>query len=89
MKRGLQQLGFDTTKSETPIIPVRTGDIATTFNVIIKLQEEGILVNPVIPPAVPEGDCLIRISLMATHTFEQIDFALSKFEKIGLKLGIL
>jgi 8-amino-7-oxononanoate synthase len=89
MKRGLEQLGFNTGKSETPIIPVRTGDMVRTFSAVVQLQDEGVFVNPVVPPAVPEGDCLLRISLMATHTFEHIDFALSKLEKIGLKLGIL
>jgi 8-amino-7-oxononanoate synthase len=54
MKEGLDQLGFNSGKTETPIIPVKTGDLATTFNAIIKLQEEGVLVNPVMPPAVPE-----------------------------------
>ena len=89
MKQGLEQLGFNTGKSETPIIPVRTGDMVSTFSAVVKLQDEGVFVNPVVPPAVPEGDCLLRISLMATHTFEHIDFALTKLEKIGLKLGIL
>jgi 8-amino-7-oxononanoate synthase len=89
MKQGLEQLGFNTGKSETPIIPLRTGDMISTFNAVIKLQDEGVFVNPIVPPAVPERDCLLRISLMATHTFEHIDFALSKLEKIGLKRGIL
>lgn len=89
MKQGLEQLGFHTGKSETPIIPVRTGDMESTFSAVIKLQDEGVFVNPVMPPAVPEGDCLLRISLMASHTFEHIDFALSKLEKVGLTLGIL
>ena len=89
MKQGLEQLGFNTGKSETPIIPLRVGDTISTFTATIMLQEEGVFVNPVVAPAVPEGDCLLRLSLMATHTFEHIDFALSKLEKIGLKLGIL
>ncbi|HJX30665.1 MAG TPA: pyridoxal phosphate-dependent aminotransferase family protein [Thermodesulfobacteriota bacterium] len=89
MKQGLEQLGFNTGKSETPIIPVRTGDLVSTFSAVIKLQDEGVFVNPVMPPAVPEGDCLLRISLMASHTFDHIDFALSKLEKVGLTLGIL
>jgi len=89
MKRGLEQLGFDTGNSQTPIIPVRIGDTIRTFTGCIKLQEEGVFVNPVVAPAVPEGDCLIRVSLMANHTFEQIDTALAKFEKIGLELGVI
>jgi 8-amino-7-oxononanoate synthase len=89
MIEGLEQLGFDTGSSETPIIPVRIGDTVRTFTACIKLQEEGVFVNPVVAPAVPEGDCLIRVSLMATHTFEHIDSALSKLEKVGLELGVI
>ncbi len=89
MKKGLKNLGLDTGSSETPIIPVRIGDSVSTFTATVKLQEEGVLVNPVVAPAVPEGDCLIRMSLMATHTSEHIDFALSKLEKIGVKFGII
>ncbi len=89
MKKGLEDLGLDTGRSETPIIPVRIGDSVSTFTATVRLQEEGVLVNPVVAPAVPEGDCLIRISLMATHTSEHIDFALSKLEKIGVKFGII
>ncbi len=89
MKQGLEQLGFDTGKSETPIIPVRIGDTVRTFSACIKLQEEGVFVNPVVAPAVPEGDCLIRVSLMATHTVEHIDAALSKLEKVGRELGVI
>jgi 8-amino-7-oxononanoate synthase len=89
MKKGLQELGFDTGSSETPIIPVRIGDTVSTFTATVRLQKEGVLVNPVVAPAVPEGDCLIRMSLMATHSAEHIDFALSKLEKIGVKFGII
>lgn len=89
MKKGLEELGFDTGTSETPIIPVRIGDTVSTFTATVRLQEEGVLVNPVVAPAVPEGDCLVRISLMATHTSEHIDFALSKLEKIGVTFGII
>jgi len=89
LKNGLDQIGFDTGKSETPIIPVRVGDTFNTFTCCKKLQEEGVWVNPVAAPAVPEGDCLIRMSLMATHTFEHIDFALAKLEKVGREFGII
>ena len=54
-----------------------------------RLQEEGVFVNPVVSPAVPPGQELIRISLMATHTDEQIDFALDKFGKVGRELGLV
>jgi 8-amino-7-oxononanoate synthase len=54
-----------------------------------RLQEEGIFVNPVVSPAVAPGKELIRISLMATHTDRQIDFALDRMAKVARELGLL
>lgn len=54
-----------------------------------RLQEEGLFVNPVVPPAVPPDKALIRLSLMATHTEAQIDFALEKLAKVGKELGLI
>ncbi|HEX9190894.1 MAG TPA: pyridoxal phosphate-dependent aminotransferase family protein [Candidatus Deferrimicrobiaceae bacterium] len=88
-RNGLKELGFHTGLSETPILPVRIGDTVKTFQATILLQEEGVFVNPVIAPAVPEGDALIRCSLMATHTFAHIDLALGKIEKVGRRLGVI
>lgn len=88
-RNGLKELGFHTGLSETPILPVRIGDTVRTFQATILLQEEGVFVNPVIAPAVPEGDALIRCSLMATHTFAHIDLALGKIEKVGRRLGVI
>jgi 8-amino-7-oxononanoate synthase len=53
------------------------------------LFEQGVFVNPVVSPAVAPADTLIRFSLMATHTFEQLDYALEKIEKCFRKVGIL
>jgi 7-keto-8-aminopelargonate synthetase-like enzyme len=53
------------------------------------LEEAGVFVNPVVSPAVPPGQEMIRISLMATHTDHQIDFALDKLGQIGKQLGLL
>jgi len=53
------------------------------------LSEKNIFINPVIPPAVPPADCLIRTSFMATHTDKQLDIALNKFEEIGKRLNII
>lgn len=88
-RNGLKELGFHTGLSETPILPVRIGDTVRTFQATVLLQEEGVFVNPVIAPAVPEGDALIRCSLMATHTFAHIDLALGKIEKVGRRLGVI
>lgn len=87
--KGFRNLGYDTGKSETPIIPLFIRDDIKALQMTKMLLEEGVFVNPVVTPAVPKEDCLIRFSLMATHTYEQVDVALDKFEKVGKKLGIL
>ena len=89
LQAGLKELGFDTRNSETPIIPVLVGDNLRAFRMCKRLQEEGVFVNPVVFPAVPPGDQLIRLSLMSTHTFEQIDFALEKIGAIGRELELI
>ncbi|MCX6256634.1 MAG: pyridoxal phosphate-dependent aminotransferase family protein [Bacteroidia bacterium] len=86
---GFKQLGFDTGFSESPIIPIFVRDDTKTFKFTIRLLEESIFVNPVVSPAVNSDSSLIRFSLMATHTREQIDFALDKFEKTGKEMGII
>jgi 8-amino-7-oxononanoate synthase len=89
MKQGLISLGFNLGASETPILPVYCRHLMTAFKLCKRLQEEGVFVNPVVSPAVQPGQELIRISLMATHTDSQIDFALDKLGKVGRELGIL
>ncbi len=89
MKRGLLALGFDLGESQTPILPVYCRNLMVAFQVCKRLQDEGVFVNPVVSPAVAPGQELIRISLMATHTEKQIDFALDKLGKIGKELGLL
>jgi 8-amino-7-oxononanoate synthase len=88
-KSGLQSLGFDTGASESPIIPLFIRNDIKALQMTQMLLEEGIFVNPVVYPAVPKEDCLIRFSLMATHTKNQVTFALEKIEKVGKKLGVL
>jgi len=89
MKEGLISLGFDLGDSETPILPVYTHDRTVAFQFCKCLQEEGVFVNPVVYPAVAPGYELIRISLMATHTDKQIDFALDKMGTIGKALNLI
>lgn len=89
MKKGLIRLGFDLGESETPILPVYCRSLMLAFKVCKRLQEEGVFINPVVSPAVAPGQELIRISLMATHTDQQIDFALDKLGKVGKELGLL
>jgi len=89
MKQGLLSLGFYLGVSETPILPVYVRDTRKTFQFCRRLQDEGVFINPVISPGVPPGEELLRVSLMATHTFEQIDRALEKFQKVGRELGMI
>jgi 8-amino-7-oxononanoate synthase len=89
MKDGLCSLGFDLGASETPILPVYVRDLMTTCRFCKRLEQEGVFVNPVVSPGVAPGHELIRISLMATHTDDQIDRALDKLNKVAKELGIL
>jgi len=88
-RNGLKSIGFDIGKSETPIVPVYIRDKWKTVYMWKELLEEGIYVNPVVPPGVPPGDSLLRTSCMATHTDEQIERGLEIFEKVGKRLGII
>lgn len=86
---GFNSMGFDTGKSETPIIPLFIRDDVKALQLTRILIEDGVFVNPVVSPAVPKKDCLIRYSLMATHTKEQIDISIEKITKAARQLGIL
>lgn len=81
--------GFDTGHSETPIIPLFVRSTEKAFWLCTRLLEDGIFVTPVIAPAVPENDVLIRFALMATHTFEQVDEAVEKITKAFKEAGVL
>lgn len=83
-----RSLGFDTGYAETPIIPLYIRDLYKTGMLTMKLQERGVFVNPVIAPAVAPQDCLIRFSLMATHTREQIDKAIGLIYETARELNI-
>lgn len=84
----LNDEGFDLGPTETPIIPIYIRDNMKTFNLTCGLQEQGVFVNPVVSPAVPPDSTLIRFSLMATHSFAQIDEALGKLIKLAKELGV-
>ncbi|MFQ5867035.1 MAG: aminotransferase class I/II-fold pyridoxal phosphate-dependent enzyme [bacterium] len=89
MKKGFQEMGYDTGTSETPIIPLLVGDDMEAFKMRKILFENGVFSNPFISPAVPKGKAVIRTSYMATHTTEQLDRVLEIFEKVGKQLGII
>jgi 8-amino-7-oxononanoate synthase len=89
LQAGLRSMGYDIGPTETPIVPVLIGPLEKTFVFWRKLFDAGVFTNPVVPPAVPPSQCRLRTSLMATHTADQIDFALSAFQKIGRDLEVL
>jgi 8-amino-7-oxononanoate synthase len=87
--KGFKEIGFDTGKSETPIIPLFIRDTYKALKMTQLLLDNGIFVNPVVSPAVRKEDCLIRYSLMATHTKEQVDTSIEKITKAAKTLKIL
>ncbi len=89
MQEGLKSLGYDIGGSETPIVPVVIGELERMLVFWKELFDAGIFTNPVTPPAVPENSCRIRISLMATHTAEQIDAVLEVFAAAGKKMAVI
>jgi 8-amino-7-oxononanoate synthase len=89
MLDGYKALGYDTGKSETPIIPILIKDSVKAYEMCRLLFENGVFVNPVVSPAVPPGRELLRTSCMATHTEEQLDQVLYAFERAGKQLGLI
>ena len=84
----LNEAGFDTGHSQTPIIPIMVRDDYKTFQLTRELLNEGVFVNPVVSPAVASTSSMIRFSLMATHTEDQIISAVEKIKKVATKIGI-
>ncbi|RMH68471.1 MAG: aminotransferase class I/II-fold pyridoxal phosphate-dependent enzyme [Gemmatimonadetes bacterium] len=90
MRRGFQDLGFDTGHSVTPVIPIIIGGSRErVFTIWRALFDAGVFVNPVIPPAVPPRRSLLRTSYMATHTTDQLDRVLEIFKTVGKKFDII
>ena len=89
MREGFQAMGYDTGTSNTPIIPVVIGEDIKTFYFWKTLFENGIFSNPVVTPAVPPGQSLIRTSYMATHTEQELDQVLEIFGRVGKELEII
>ena len=82
MRRGLKSRGIAIRDSETPIIPIYTYELFTTLETAKALYDEGVYVNPVLPPATPATECLLRTSYMATHTEALLDEALDVIERV-------
>ncbi len=88
-KEGFLKAGFEIGPTETPIIPLYVRDNTKTFTLTKMLMDDGVFVNPVVSPAVSSEDTLIRYSLMATHTFDQIDESIMKISRAARQLGII
>jgi len=89
MRQGFQALGYSTGASQTPIVPIFIGEEQKTLGFWRALFDAGIYVNPVLPPAVPPNQSLLRTSYMATHTDAQLDRVLDTFELVGKQFGII
>ena len=89
LRDGMNTLGFDTLGSETPIVPVLTGDDELTMAFWKGLWDDGVFTTPALPPSVPAGHSIIRTSVNANHTPEQLDRLLSSFGRIGRSLEVI
>ncbi len=89
LKKGFDSLGFDTMGSETPIIPVFVGDAVKSMEFSRRLMDEGIFVSGIRPPTVPEGKSRLRVTVMATHSYNDLDRAIEAFSKIGRELCLI
>lgn len=84
----LREAGFDIGHTVTPIIPIFIRDDFKTFSITKMLLEQGVFVNPVVSPAVASSSSMLRFSLMATHTFSQIEEAVEKITACAKKLDV-
>ena len=89
MRKLLHEKGIKIIESTTPIIPIFTYDDIVTFKACKMLQERGVYVNPVVSPAVPKGESLLRTSYTATHTKEQIKYAAEQIAEVMSELGVI
>ncbi len=89
MRKGVNDMGYNTGTSCTPIIPLIIGDNDKVLKMRKMLFNKGLFVNPVVSPAVAPNQTLVRLSLMATHTFEQIDYALEQLYDVGRALDVI
>ena len=88
-KGGLQALGFDTGLSESPITPVIAGENALAMKLSDRLFQEGVFAQGIGFPTVPRGKARVRTIVTATHTKDELQFALDSFRKVGTELGII
>ncbi len=89
LRENLINLNFRVEETQTPIIPILVGNDEKVFRMAWGLEEEGIFINPIVPPAVSAESSLIRVTTMATHTLEELEFAVDKFRIVGKRVGLI
>lgn len=89
MRDALNSMGFDTMDTQTPIIPIMVKDSHVAVDFSERLFEQGILVSAIRPPTIPQNTARLRLTVMATHTRQQIGLALKQLEKIGKELCLI
>lgn len=89
LRTGLERMGYQVPSEDSPIIPILIGDSTKTMCLAQALLEEGVFAPGIRPPAVPEGRSRIRVTVMAVHTGDDLDQALSAFARAGKRAGIL
>lgn len=82
MRDLLSEGGLNVVEGETPIIPIIIGPAKLASEFAEKLKEEGILVSAIRPPSVPEGESRLRLTIIATHTIEEIEHTAQTIIKI-------
>ena len=88
-QKSFKERGFDTGRTQSPIIPLFVRDTMKAMAIVRMAYESGVFITPIIAPAVPENDVLIRFALMATHSREQVDEAVEKLTVIFKKVGVI
>ncbi|HEY81112.1 MAG TPA: glycine C-acetyltransferase [Caldilineae bacterium] len=89
LKAGMEELGFDTGHSQTPILPIMLGDAGLAMEFSKRLFENGVFAMGIGYPTVPKGQARIRVMNTAAHAKEDLDFGLEVFAKVGRELGVI
>jgi 8-amino-7-oxononanoate synthase len=85
---GLRERGYVIGESESPIVPILTGDEERTIALWERLLHEGLYVNLIVPPGCPKDECVLRASCSAAHTREHVSHALEIFARVGAELAV-
>ncbi len=88
LRNGLRELGYVIGETESPIVPIQTGDEGRTIALWQRLLNEGLYVNVIVPPGCPVDECVLRASCSAAHTADHLTRALDTLGRVGAELGV-